>query len=143
MNRHLAKICAFPVSYFIAKLLNSGKAIPVYRGSRQILQTFRQSVAALQKGESVVIFPDVEYSDTSSRTKEMYEGFLYLEKYYYKATGQHVCFVPLYASKNKKIIIATPPIYFRDGKDFNEERQIVYQKIHAQLNQSAKDYGDI
>lgn len=143
MNKHLATICAFPLSYLIAKLLNSGKGIPVYRGSRQILQTFTQSVAALQKGESIVIFPDIEYSDTSSRTKAMYEGFLYLEKYYYKATGQHVCFVPLYASKRNKVIIAGQPIYFRVGKDFNEERKMVYQKIHGQLNQLAKKCGDV
>ncbi|MGX2958553.1 lysophospholipid acyltransferase family protein [Peribacillus sp. JNUCC 23] len=143
MNKYLAKICALPLSYLIAKLLHSSRGIPVYRGSRQILQTFTQSVAALQKGESIVIFPDIAYNDTSSRTKAMYEGFLYLEKYYYKATGQHVCFVPLYASKSKKVILADQPIYFRDGQDFNEERKIVYQKIHTQLNQLAKNSGDL
>ncbi|MFJ5622776.1 glycerol acyltransferase [Peribacillus loiseleuriae] len=143
MNKHLAKICALPLSYLITKLLHSGKGIPVYRGSRQIMQTFNQSVAALQKGEDIAIFPDIDYSDTSSRTNAMYEGFLYLEKYYYKITGQHVCFVPLYASKSKKVIIADPPIYFRDGEDFNKERKIVYQKIHDQLNLLAKNCGDL
>lgn len=143
MNTVLAKICAFPLSFFISKLLSSGGGIPVFRGSRKIIGTFRKSVEALKKGESIVIFPDIDYSDTSSSMKEMYEGFLYLEKYYFNDTGKHLCFVPLFASKNKKVIIADKPIYFRDGKDFDKERKIVYLKIHDRLNDLAEKCGDI
>jgi 1-acyl-sn-glycerol-3-phosphate acyltransferase len=142
-NRTLAKICAYPISFFISKLLNSGKGIPVYRGSRKILQTFNLSVAALSKNESIVIFPDTDYSDNSANVKDMYDGFLYLEKFYYKETGEHLCFIPLYASKNKHLLISDTQIYFRDNKDFYEERNIVYQKIHANLNELAKKCGDI
>lgn len=141
-NKRVAKICALPISYFIAKLMNSGKGIPVYRGSRKILQTFHLSIEALSKGESIVIFPDTDYSDQSSTIKDMYDGYLYLEKYYYKATGKHVCFIPLYVSKNKKIITADKQIYFRDGTNFNDERTIVTQKIHDNLTDLAKKYGD-
>jgi 1-acyl-sn-glycerol-3-phosphate acyltransferase len=141
-NRLLAKVCAFPISFFIASLLNSGKGIPVYRGSRKILQTFQLSVDALRKGESIVIFPDTNYNDSSANTKEMYEGFLYLEKYYYQATGKHICFVPLYASKNQHLIIAEKEIYFQEGNDFNLERKTVAEKIHDSLNELAKKCGD-
>jgi 1-acyl-sn-glycerol-3-phosphate acyltransferase len=141
-NKRLAKICAFPISFFIAALLNSGKGIPVHRGSRKILDTFKLSVTALSKGESIVIFPDMNYRDDSASTKEMYEGFLYLEKYYYKATGKHVCFVPLYASRSKHLIIAEEQIYFRERIDYNIERKIVYEKIHHSLNELAKKCRD-
>ncbi|TCS81261.1 glycerol acyltransferase [Tepidibacillus fermentans] len=143
LNRNLAKIFALPLSYFVSKLLNSGKGIPVYRGSRKILTTFNLSVDALSRGESIVIFPDIDYRDHSSNIKEMYDGFLYLEKYYYKATGKHVCFIPLYASKKKKMLIADKQIYFRDEVDFNVERKKVVQEIHANLNHLAKKSGDI
>lgn len=142
LNKHLAKICAFPLSYAITKVLNSGKGIPVYRGSRKILHTFNLSIAALCRGESIVIFPDIDYSDHSSSTKDMYDGFLYLEKYYFKTTGKHVCFIPLYASKNKQLLLAENEIYFRNGEDFNTERKIVYQKIQDNLNYLAKKCGD-
>lgn len=142
-NKRLAKICAYPISYFITTLLNSGKGIPVYRGSRKILETFHLSIDALCRGESIVLFPDIDYSDPSANINEMYEGFLYLEKYYYKATGKHVCFVPLYASKRKHLIIAEEQITFRDGKDFNMERKIVLGKIHDNLNELAKKCGDL
>jgi 1-acyl-sn-glycerol-3-phosphate acyltransferase len=141
-NKTLAKVCALPVSYFIATLLNSGRGIPVYRGSRKIIQTLTLSVEALKRGESIVIFPDTDYSDSLGGMKEMYEGFLYLEKYYRKRSGKHVCFVPLYASKNKHMIVADKEIYFRDEVDFNIERKYVAEKILDNLNELAKKCGD-
>lgn len=142
-NPTLAKTCAFLVASFVSKLLGSCKGIPVYRGSRQIVNTFKQSTAVLSKGESIAIFPDTDYRDSSSEMKEMYDGFLSIEKYYFKATGEHVCFVPLYVSKNKRTITADKQIYFRDGKLFKEEKQIVYEKIQEELNRLAIECGDI
>lgn len=141
-NRLLAKLCAWPISFFVTTLLNSGAGIPVYRGSRKIVQTMKDSVSALTRGEAIAIFPDIDYSDSSAGMKEMYEGFLYLEKYYYQATGKHVCFVPLYASKNKHLILAEKEIYFRDGQNFNHERKAVSEKIHSSLIELAKRCGD-
>lgn len=141
-HKLLAKICAFPLSYFITTLLNSGKGIPVYRGTRKIMRTFDLSAEALSRGESIVIFPDIDYSSSSAGINELYDGFLYLEKYYYKETGKHVCFVPLYASKKKRLIIAEKEIYFQDGKDFNSERKTVLKKIQHNLNELAKKCGD-
>lgn len=141
-NKVIAKICAYPFSYIISHLLNSGKAIPVYRGSRKIIKTFNQSIDILTKGESIVICPDIDYRDPSSITKNMYDGFLYLEKYYYQKTGKHLCFTPLYVSKNKKEIRTNQSIYFRDG-DFNAERRIVYEKIRTGLNELAFQCEDV
>ena len=141
-NPTLAKLCAYPISFFMAKLLNSCRGIPVYRGSRKIIETFKQSIVSLGNGESLVIFPDTEYSDNSPEIKAMYEGFLSLEQYYLKATGEHLCFVPLYVSKQKRTIVANQVIYFRDGKLFKEEKKIVYDKIQAELNRLAVACGD-
>ncbi|WP_069799614.1 1-acyl-sn-glycerol-3-phosphate acyltransferase [Tepidibacillus sp. HK-1] len=142
-NRNLAKMVAFPLSFFISKLLNSGKGIPVYRGSRKILETFHQSVEVLKSGQRIVIFPDIDYRDPSSEVKEMYKGFLYLEKYFFQEIGEHLTFVPLYVSKNKRLILANRQIYFRDGEGFNEERKRIVQEIHTNLNELAKRCGDL
>lgn len=141
-NKYLSRLIALPISFFIPKLLISGRGIPVYRGTREILQTFRTSVEVLENGNSIAIFPDVDYSDTSSTVNELYDGFLYLEKYYYKKTGKHICFIPAYVSKNLKTIVAEQKIYFRDGANFKTERKIVLQKIQDNLNMLAKKCGD-
>lgn len=141
-NRPLAKLVALPLSYLTAKLLNSGKGIPVYRGSRKVIHTFELSLDALKKGESIVIFPDIDYKDSSPLMKEMYAGFLYLEKYYHEATGKHLSFIPLYVSRKKRMLVADQQITFRDGKDFEEELKVVYQKIRSHLNRLARQCGD-
>ncbi|WP_246277219.1 glycerol acyltransferase [Neobacillus endophyticus] len=142
-NKVLASICGFSISFFIAKLLNSGKGIPVYRGTRKILHTFDLSVQALSNGESIVIFPDIDYSDDSANVKNMYGGFLFLDKYYFKATGKHVSFVPLYVSKKKKLMIAEKIIFFKGHEEFNSERRIVHQEIITNLNELGKKCGDL
>ncbi|MDP4084313.1 MAG: glycerol acyltransferase [Bacillota bacterium] len=142
-NKVLAKICASPISFFIPKLLNSARSIPVYRGSRRIVTTFKQSIEALLAGEKMVICPDIDYSDPSSTTKEMYDGFLFLEKYFYQKTGKHLCFIPIYVSRRKRGIVADQKIYFSDGKSFNEERKVIYKMIQTNLNDLAKKCGDV
>ncbi len=142
-NRTLAAICAFFISSFVPNLLHSSKGIPVYRGSRKIVHTFKHSAEVMSNGESIAIFPDTDYSDTSSEMKDMYDGFLSIEKYYFNITRKHVCFIPLYVSKKKRKIIADKQIYFRDGKPFKEEKQIVYDQILAELHRLAALCGDI
>ena len=135
----VANPLGFLASLYIPALLNSGKHIPVFRGNRKILQSFKDSVDVLKKNESIVIFPDVDYSDSSAGVGELYEGFLYIEKYFYKATGQHVCFIPLYASKKKKEMVTGKPIYFRDGESFVQERKVVLDEIQNELNRLAEE----
>lgn len=143
MNKIFAKICAFPISFVISSLLNSGKGIPVYRGSRKIMKTFQLSVEALKNGESIAIYPDIDYTDTSNETKDLYEGYLFIEKYYFKETGRHVQFVPLYVSKKNRLIISDEPIAFRDNEDFTSGKKRVGNYIQTKLNELAKKCGDI
>lgn len=142
MNKTVAKLIAYPLSFFITALINSLRAIPVNRGSRKIIQTFKESVKVLQKGEDIIIFPDVDYADTSPETKDLYEGFLLIEKFYFKATRKHISFVPLYVSKSKKTITTSAPIYFQDDQDFEQQKSIILEKIQSTLNQMAKNCED-
>ena len=142
-KKPLAKLAAFPVSRFVPALLKSGGGIPVYRRKRKIIETFKETVRVLKRGESVIIFPDIDYSNSSSLIGEMYEGFLYIDKYFYKETGEHVAFVPLYASKNKKSIRTGQPVQFRVGEPFVKEKKVVLKNIQNQLIQLAEKCGDI
>lgn len=101
----------------------------------------KESVAALKANENIVLFPDKNYLDTSNEVKDLYEGFLYLEKYYYHQTGKHLQFVPIYISKKKKLIVADELFSFRDGESFMTERKLVLDKIHRKLNELAKKWG--
>ncbi len=142
-NKHWAKVIAGPVSYAVAMLLRSAACIPVYRQSKQIGHTFRQTVQALMDGVPVFIFPDVAYQDASAETGALYKGFLHLEKYVYRATGQHVRFVPVYVSRRQRAFFIGDAVRFRDGEPFHTERDVVYQKIRDGLNRLAVRAGEL
>lgn len=135
--RALAKIVVWPISYYIAALMNSGRGIPVFRKSKKVMRTMKMSVEALQNGESLLIFPDVDYSDDAEEVGEIYKGFLFLEKYYHKKTGKHVAFVPLYSDSKKRVIRAGGVIRFSGERPFVEERDKVAADIHGELNRMA------
>lgn len=142
-NKSWAKIVAWPISYGVSALLQSAACIPVYRGTKHIVSTFRETVRALQDGRHVFIFPDIEYQDESAQTGELYKGFLQLEKYVYRATGRHVGFVPVYVSRRQRAFLIGDPIRFRDGEDFQKERDVVYEKIRDGLNRLAARCGEL
>ena len=99
MPRFFAAAIALPASLFVSRLLNSLKAIPVYRGSTRILSTLRLTVAALKGGENVLISPDIDYTDTGSGMGVMHEGFLHVEKFFSAETGTHASFVPVHIDR--------------------------------------------
>lgn len=133
----LAKIIAWPTSYFVSALLNSGRMLPVYRKSRKIIQTFKLSLNALLRNEDLLIFPEIDYTNTDISTSKIYEGFLHLEKYYYRETKKHLAFVPIYSDKERREIRRGKAIYFTGKKKFIEERKEIVQEIQKELNRLA------
>lgn len=133
-HRGMAKILASPLAWFASTLTQSGRAIPVYRQSREVLQTMDQSVDALESGTSILIFPDVDYSDDSQEVKEIYDGFLYIEKYYYRKTKQHVPFVPIVALSETNEIRVGEPILFMGRDSFFKEKKAIAEEIQQSLN---------
>ena len=142
-NEKVSGIAANLISLFVTSLMKSARGIPVYRGTRSVLKTIEQSVVALENNERIVIFPDIDYQDSSPKVKEMYTGFLYIEKYYYRKTGKHVHFVPLYVSKRKRKMAAGDPVVFSGEASFRKESESVLEKIKDKLNQLAREFGDL
>lgn len=136
-SQTMAELAAWPASRFAVKLTRSGKGIPVYRQSRAVMETMKESVESLKNGEIVVLFPDVAYNDDSPEVKSIYDGFLYIEKYYYRETGKHVPFVPVYSDKETKQIRVGTPIVFAGKDKFFNEKQAVAEKIQQELNRLA------
>ena len=118
----------------VAKLVNSAGGIPVYRNSAKVMSTFRLSLEALGRGESLLIFPEVDYTAEEGEVGKMYEGFLMLEKMYLKETGKHLPFIPMHLSEKKRTMVLGEAICFRDGKPFAQERDEVITRLQKALN---------
>ncbi len=115
------------VSYIIAPLsvlvFNNARTIAVYRDNR-ILITLRESIAQLQEGHNLVIFPE-QNKKHNHILYDFQEGFVETARLYHKRTGKELSFVPLYiAPKLKKMYIGKPIRFSADTPIAEERRRI-------------------
>ena len=112
-------------------IFNSAHTIPVYHDSR-LLTTYRESIAHLQAGYSMVIFPE---------RNERYNNILYafqdkyvdLARFYYKKTGTELDFVPLYIAPKLKKMFFGKPVRFNAEASIAEERERICREMIDQI----------
>ncbi len=138
MPRFLACPLAFIISLAVPMVMHSFCAIPVYRGMRDILKTFRLSDEALLRGENLIISPDVHYDDGSRSMGEIYTGFLHLEKNYFAKTKKHLSFVPISYNTKEKTLFIADAIQF-DDTPYNEQKEKIAKKIIDSINEINKN----
>lgn len=141
LSKGLAACLAFPLSFCVSGIMRVIRAIPVFRGSRAIVQTFKQSITALINGENLLICPDIDYANKSFHIGEMHDGFLDLERYYFKRMGRHLSYVPLVISKEDQCIYVGNSIYFREEDDFKVEKAKVYERLKQEFSRLEKFNG--
>ena len=125
---------AFFCAWIIPAFIKSANCIPVYRGSRDITKTFKLSLEALDKGNQILIFPDVAYNNTDSKLQEMHTGFLSLEKQYYRKNKEHLRFIPLIFNKTQKQISSKNGVVFLGDISFAQEKPRVEAEIITAIN---------
>ena len=138
MPKFLAAAAAWMTSGYVSALMRSMSAIPVYRGSVRIGTTFKESVAALQAGESVLIFPDVDYTDDSGGIGEVYDGFLLLERFWRKKSEEPLEFVPLRMDTASRRITEGRAVRFDRNAEWKAEMKRVREALRTEINRDAQ-----
>ena len=117
-----SKLYCAVVSPIVARgltaLVHSARGIPVYRKeqSSKSIQTIKQSVRALEEGDSIVIYADIDYASKDEKSEgEIYKGFSTVDAMFYKRNREHIPFVPVYIGKNKTIIHS--PEFFEENRE--------------------------
>ncbi|NLN84359.1 MAG: glycerol acyltransferase [Firmicutes bacterium] len=133
--KFIAKAAAKVLAPFVVAVLDSMQGIPVYRESIRSLRTIKATLKALYEGGTILIFPDINYISTDKKDRSVYEGFLYLERYYFNRTGKHIPFVPMFLDRKEKKIKIGQSICFADGIDFYEQKDSVLERIITGINE--------
>lgn len=95
---------------FLAWIMRQAESIPVYHDNpRKLMLTFRETVAAMEAGDNILIFPEnAATSDDGKYQKEgvseFFTGFTMTAQMYHSRTGKSCQFIPLYANKEKRTI---------------------------------------
>lgn len=129
----VAATFAYLMALYVPALMHSMRALPVYREPRETIRTFRLSLAALMAGESLLISPDVDYKDSSETVGELYEGFLSLEKYYFRDTGRHVPFIPLHIDVPGHRILVGRTVYCRGDLPAKAARSEASHELRGEM----------
>ena len=113
------------LSYLIAPLseyiFTNARTVPVYHDAH-LIATFRESVARLKEGSSLVIFPE-HYARRNNIVHDFQDRFIDLARLYYRSTGKALSFVPLYLAPRMKTMFFGQPIPFRPDAPPAEERR--------------------
>lgn len=119
--RWLFRIASYAIAPLSVVVFNNARTIGVYHDNR-ILSTFRQSLAKLQNGESLVIFPEHNI-ERNNIIYDFQDKFVDIARLYYKKTGKNLPFVPMYVAPELKKLYLGTPIYFCADNPPDEERK--------------------
>lgn len=122
-------------------MTRSIEGIPVYRNKpRQLMQTFRLSVEAMEAGDSLLIFPENPDAKSLERpgyvtegVGEFFTGFTMLGQLYYNRTGKCCTFVPIFADKKKRIISFGKEIRYNPDLPPVEEKMRLVGELKASM----------
>ena len=137
LSRFLGRLCARPFT----GLVQSTGAITVYRNSLQIRSTFQDTIAALENGDDVIIYPDVNYVEENASNGSLYDGFLMLEYLWNRKTHGHIHFVPVNISASNARMDVGRPITFPGLAPYAEEKATIIAQLEQALDSMAQEYG--
>ena len=117
-------------------IFTSAHTIPVYHDAR-VLTTFRESVARLREGASLVIFPE-HYTEHNHIVHDFQERFVDVARFYHKKTGKELSFVPMYTAPRLKMICYGRPIAFHADAPIAEERTRICRALMDAVTELAE-----
>ena len=127
------------LSHLIAPLsecvFTNAHTIPVYHDTR-LITTFRESITKLQKGNTIVIFPE-QHIKHNNIVCDFQDKFIDLARFYYKKTGEELSFVPMYLTPRRKEMIFGEPVRFHAGVPIAEERRRICDTLMDRITQIA------
>ena len=107
----------------------------MYHDTR-LITTYRDSIARLQEGNSMVIFPEHNLKHNNI-INDFQDKFIDLARFYYKKTGKELCFVPLYLAPRLKTMIYGKPIRFCAAAPIAQERQRICTALMDEITAMA------
>ncbi len=132
------------VAGFLAKrvlrLMQKVQSIPVFRHKpRELMNTFRQSVEALQQGANLLIFPEDPDTDSNSpgyksgRPPTLFRGFPMLAQVYYNRTGKRCRFMPVLCYQDGRTVSFGTEIRYNPDNDPIAERDRIVDETYRQM----------
>ena len=136
--RWLYRLASYAITPLAVLIFNNARTLPVYRDAR-VVSTFRESVAAMQAGENLVIFPEHGYEPVNSILYPFQEGFVDTAALYCRRAKKPVSFVPLYIAPALKTACIGKPIPFDAKAPLPQERERICRLLTEEITRMARE----
>ena len=136
-NRWFFRLASYLIAPLSVAVFTNAHTIPVYRDHRAVT-TLRKSVAALEAGEDVVIFPERE-EPYNHILWQFQEGFTDVARLYGRRTGKALAFVPCYIAPRLKTVVFGEPVRFDPAAPAGEERERVVRCLMEEITRLAEE----
>lgn len=124
-------LAAHVMSWISPPMMRSLRGIPVYRNGNQSISTLKCGLKFLLEGESLIVYPDIDYTGNYGKPSEIYDGFLFLGDLYHKKTGKELAFIPLLIDDENHRITEGASIYIMN---FRKERAAAADYLKKAIN---------
>ncbi len=139
-KRPLIRGLLYPVFHWVFQSIES---IPVYQNEpRKLMQTFRQTVQAMEAEDNILIFPEAgedhaygERGYVSQGVGRMYTGFAMLGPAYYAKTGKRAVFVPIYASRRLRTLFIGKGVEYDPQIPANQEKLRIVEELLSRMRE--------
>lgn len=98
-------------------------AIPVYRGSREMVKTTALTLEALKNDQNVMILTDKSYTNKADSVGELYSGFIHIAKKYRQMTGKDLHIVPVLPDKAARTLRFSAPLIYCEEAGYAQEKE--------------------
>ena len=130
----IAFIAALGSACVVPLIVRGSGAIAVYRDRQRLNLTFEKSLDILQRGEQLMIFPDVKYEDSGEKMEKCYTGFLRLAKLYDETTHKELTFIPMAFHKGTSKMSMGEKLTFSEATFSIEHKKKMMQQLIDEIN---------
>ena len=121
--RWLFRIASYLIAPIAVIVFNNANCIGVYHDAR-IISTFRETIDTLQRGGSVVIFPEHD-PPRNNILSDFQDRFVTVARQYARRSGKALRFVPMYlAPALKTMYLGEPVVFDPDAPPKDECRRV-------------------
>lgn len=135
--RPFYKLLSYIIAPFSVSIFNSARTVGVYHDMR-ILSTFKSSVAMLDEGKNMVIFPE-KNEPCNNIVFKFQDRFVDVAKLYFRTKGKKLCFVPMYIAPKLKKIYIGKGIEFNPENDIAVERERICKYLSKEITNIARE----
>jgi hypothetical protein len=125
LSHILAEICVGLFRYL--------EAIPVYNNSRRIMETISKSIAYLEEGRNLIIFPEIPDSYLSAYLKRFNIGFLEIAKSLEKIDHRKIRIYPVSVDRRRRRILLGGPSAYDGSKSYPEEKKRLETELEREV----------